>query len=352
MSAPINPAPRVPQPGLTRRRTLRLLAGVSGLGLTACLGGSVAIGGPNAVPAPRRWRGIALGAQASLTIHHPNPAKAGEVMALALAEIARLERIFSLYRQDSALVRLNAKGRLDDPPLELVALLDRARLWSERTAGAFDVTVQPLWSLYRDHFAAAAADPTGPTTAALAAAQRLVDYRAVAIEARRIVLLKPGMAITLNGIAQGYITDRVADLLRTEGLESVLIDLGEIRGLGKHPAGEPWRVGIADPLMPERLRATLRIADQAVATSATTGMQFDAGGQHHHLLNPRTARPSAGFLAASVVAKRACDADACSTAILASEDALAAILGNRRVGVEKILTISPDGSLRQFDPGL
>lgn len=352
MAAPSSPAPPAPRSGLTRRRSLRLLAGVSSLGLAACLGGNAAVGGPNPVPAPHRWRGIALGAQASLTVHHPDPDKAREVMALALAEIGRLEGIFSLYRRDSALVRLNTEGRLDDPPLELVALLGRARLWSERTAGAFDATVQPLWSLYRDHFAAADADPAGPSPAALAAAQHLIDYRAVEIGTRWIHLLRPGMTITLNGIAQGYITDRVADLLRGEGLETVLIDLGEIRGLGAHPASRPWQVGIADPLSPGHLRETLQIADRAVATSATTGMQFDAAGRYHHVLNPRTARPSAGLLAASVVAERACDADACSTAILASEGALAAILGSRPAGIERILAIAADGSLRQFYPGL
>ena len=332
------------KPGLTRRRTLRLLAGVSGLALSGA-GAGRAI----ADVAPHRWRGIALGAQASLTIYHPDPARAEALVALAMAEIERLERVFSLYRPDSALVRLNAGGRLDLPPLELVALLDRARLWSERTAGAFDVTVQPLWALYRDHFAAAGPAPEGPGAAALAAARRLVDYRAVTIEPRRIAFTRPGMAVTLNGIAQGYITDRVAELLRAEGLAQVLVDLGEVRALGRHPDGRAWRVGVADPLAPERLRETLAIDDRAVATSATTGLSFDAAGRFHHLLDPSTARPSAALLAASVVAARACDADACSTAILASQDALAAIMSDPPAGLSKILTIEPDGSLRRFE---
>ena len=108
------------------------------------------------------------------------------------------------------------------------------------------------------------------------------------------------MAITLNGIAQGSITDRVTDLLRAEGLAQVLVDLGEVRALGRHPDGRAWRVGIADPLAPDRLRETLAIDDQAVATSATTGVRFDAAGRYHHLLNPRTSQPSTGPLAASV----------------------------------------------------
>ena len=128
-----------------------------------------------------------------------------------------------------------------------------------------------------------------------------------------------------------------------------LAHLREVRALGRHPDGRAWRVGIADPLAPERLRETLAIDDRAVATSATTGLSFDAAGRFHHLLNPQTAQPGAGLLAASVVAARACDADACSTALLASGDAFARIMDAPPAGLSKILTIEPDGSLRRFE---
>jgi thiamine biosynthesis lipoprotein len=319
---------------VTRRRTLRLLAGISGLALSAPFGGEALASQNTADSSLHTWQGIVLGAQASLAIYHPDRDKARGLIAAALAEIERLERIFSLYRPDSALVQLNASGRLDHPPLELVALLGRAKQWSERTGGAFDVTVQPLWSLYRDHFAAARPAPEGPGAEALAAARRLVDHRAVAVEPRRIELARRGMAVTLNGIAQGYITDRVAELLRAEGLGHVLVDLGELRALGRHPDGRAWRVGLVDPLEPDRLRATLAIDD---------------AGRFHHVLNPRTSRPGAGLLAASVVAEQASDADACSTAILASRDALAALLIDPPASLSKIVTTEPDGSLQQID---
>ena len=349
MTRPTDTKPQGAKPGVTRRRTLRLLAGVSGLALSAPIAGEAAAGRETANTKLHTWHGIVLGARASLAINHPDRDKARRLITAALAEIERLERIFSLYRPDSALVRLNAAGRLDQPPLELVALLDRARQWSERTGGAFDVTVQPLWALYRDHFAAARPAPKGPGAEALAAARRLVDYRAVAIEPHRIVFARRGMAITLNGIAQGYITDRVAALLRAEGLDHVLVDLGELRAVGRHPDGRAWRVGLANPLAPDRLRATLAIDGQAVATSTATGLRFDAAGRFHHVFNPRTSRPGAGLLAASVVAEQACDADACSTAILACEDALAAILNDPPASLSKIVTTEPNGRLQHVD---
>ena len=177
-----------------------------------------------------RWSGIALGAAAQIVLHDPDGARARRLIARSVAEIDRLEDVFSLYRPESAICRLNRDGRLAAPPLELVALLAEARSYSERTEGAFDVTVQPLWRLYAAHFSRPGADPRGPAEADLARAHALVDYRAVEIEPSEVRFARPGMAITLNGIAQGYITDRVAALLEGAGMGDVLLDVGELPG--------------------------------------------------------------------------------------------------------------------------
>ena len=293
---------------VTRRRTLSLLAATAGLALV----------GPAAAktPAPTRWQGSVLGARAQMLIHGLDERRAQRLIDIALAEVRRLERIFSLYQAESALVRLNRDGRLDHPPLELVALLDRARFWSAWSGGAFDVTVQPLWALYRDHFATSEASPAGPPLRAIEATRRLVDYRAIEIERDRVAFARPGMAVTLNGIAQGYITDRVAKLLRGEGLEQVLIDLGEIWALGSAPGNRPWRIGLAEPSPAEKVGRLLEIVDRAVATSAPAGTLFDRTGRFHHLLDPATGRSSRGPRSVTVVARHATDADALSTALI------------------------------------
>jgi len=295
-------------PRVTRRRTLSLLAATAGLALA---GPAVA-----RVPAPTRWQGSVLGARAQMLIHGLDQRAAQELIELALAEVRRLERIFSLYQADSALVRLNRDGRLDHPPFEMVALLERARFWSAWSGGAFDVTVQPLWALYRDHFARPAASPKGPPEEAIEAARRLVDHRAIEIQPDRVALARPGMAVTLNGIAQGYITDRVAKLLRREGMARVLIDLGEIWALGLAPGNRPWRIGLGEPSPAEAADRHLEIVDRAVATSAPAGTLFDRAGRFHHLLDPATGRPSQGLRAVTVVARHATDADALSTALI------------------------------------
>jgi len=93
----------------------------------------------------RQWRGVALGAEASITLNHPEAAR---LIDLSLAEIERLEAVFSLYRADSALMRLNATGRLDTPPFELLDCLALAGRVHAATGGVFDPTVQPLWALH------------------------------------------------------------------------------------------------------------------------------------------------------------------------------------------------------------
>ena len=223
----------------------------------------------------------------------PTARQPSQAIAACRAEITRLERIFSLYRADSALSQLNRQGRLEAPPLELVELLAFSARVSAATGGAFDVTVQPLWDLYAGHFADPAADPAGPSEAALAATLALVDWRAVEIDPARIGFRRPGMAVTLNGVAQGYITDRVADLLRGRGFDNVLVELGEIRALGRHPDGRPGRPASPIPNDPSAVLLELPLPDVALATSGGYGTWFDPGHRHHHLFDPATGRSAA-----------------------------------------------------------
>lgn len=335
-----------PGAGRSRRRALTIFAAAAGyavLGapLAARLAGADAEDDGNL----HRWRGQALGARASLLIQHPDATEARRIVARALAEIERFEAVFSLYRNDSALVRLNRVGRLEAPPLDLVDLLSRAGRWSYLTDGAFDVTVQPLWDLYRRHFSYAGADPAGPDAPSLATARALVDYRALEIDPERIAFGRAGMAVTVNGIAQGYICDRVAELLRSEGLGEVLIDLGEIHGLGSGPGGTPWRVGLADPRRPGGTLGSVDLVDRAVATSASMPARELPFA---HILDPQGGRPAERLLSASVVARTATDADALSTALVASSRPLDPRADWNQMGIESIFTLNRSGKVTSY----
>ncbi len=300
---------------LSRRRFVTIAASAAALPMVP----HAAAGAPALV----EWRGIAMGAMASMTLAHPDRETGQRLIQRCVEEIARLEAIFSLYRPDSAIVRLNRAGALDHPPLELVEVVAFAAALSRQSDGAFDATVQPLFELYARHFARPHADPAGPASALIVEALQLVDYRNVDIASNRIVLRQRGMGLTLNGIAQGYVTDRVAALLRAAGLDNVLLDLGEVRAGGRHPQGRPWRAAIADPSAPGRNLFTIDLHARpeglpALATSGGYGMQFDREGRHHHLFDPTTGRSAARHASVSVAAPSALLADGLSTALAIS----------------------------------
>lgn len=338
----------------TRRRVLCILGAAAGLPLLGASwarpgapsesGGSLlARGILYGEGGVHRWEGVALGADSSIVLHQPDPAAARRSLAACLAEVERLERIFSLQREDSELARLNRTGRLEAPSHDLVRLLADARHFGRLSDGAFDVTVQPLWRLYAEHFTAHPADLAGPGSREIERARRLVDYRAIDVEIGRVALARPGMAVTLNGIAQGYITDRVAELLRDQGFEHVLVQLGETAALEPPEPGRPWRIGLTDPMNPDRVAHTVELANQAVATSGGYGMRFDAEGRHHHLFDPATGRSAGRHLAVSVIAPQATAADALSTAlyVMPAEGAGRLV---REVGVKALLTAA-DGRM-------
>jgi thiamine biosynthesis lipoprotein len=322
-------------PAVTRRRALAVFGAAAGVALAA------AGGRAGAVPL-FTWRGSALGAPSRITLAHPDRAAAERLFALCAAEIERLEALFSLHREDSEIARLNRDAALAAPSTDMTRLLAEARRFAALTGGAFDVTVQPLWRLHAEHFARHPGS-AGPPEDAVAAALALVDWRAVEVADDRVALARPGMAITLNGIAQGYITDRVADLLRANGIDRVLIDLGETRALGEHPDARPWKIGLVDPFAPETYGEVVELVDRAVATSGSYGTRFSADGRHHHLFAPATGRSANHHASVSVLAASATVADALSTGLYVAPRETAQRVVAKLPGIEVRIT-DADGS--------
>src|SRR5690606_13670370 len=202
------------------------------------------------------------------------------IAARVMAEIDRLEDILSLYRPQSALSRLNRDGFLAAPPFELLECLSLAGAVHRASGGRFDPTVQPLWALWAE----AAAGGTRPAADAVEAVRRKTGWAKVELDAAAITL-RPGMALTLNGIGQGYVADRVAALLEAEGLSDILVDTGELRALGVRPDGADWPVQLADG-------GSTALRGRALATSAPLGTCFDAGGQDGHIIDPHSGMPA------------------------------------------------------------
>lgn len=251
-----------------------------------------------AAPVTARWRGRALGAGVSMQLAGLTEGEAAPIFAEVTQELDRLEGIFSLYRTDSEITRLNRDGVLRAPSPELLQVLSLADRLHHATGGVFDPTVQPLWL-------------------ALANGQDVEEARArigwtgLRFDAAAACFDDPGMAITLNGIAQGAVTDRIAALLRARGLHDVLIDMGEIAALGRRADGAPWSVGIADPA--GRIVRRMTLSDRALATSAPRGTLLNAATGQGHILNPAGGAPLRALV--SVSAPTAAVADGLSTAL-------------------------------------
>lgn len=248
-----------------------------------------------------RWRGVALGARASLTIATPG---ADDLVQESLSTINRLERVFSLYRADSELSRLNREGRLAHPSPDLLQVLSLVSSVHEATEGAFDPTVQPLWDLYAKWYVE---HGVAPPQRDLEQTLDLVGWHKVQYDPREVWFAQPGMAITLNGVAQGYIADRVADLLRGEGLEHVLVETGEVMAVGRHPDGRPWKAAL------QGTTDTIDLDDGALAVSNPSATHFDADGKAGHILDPRSGHPGGRWSRVVTRAPTAALADALST---------------------------------------
>ena len=307
---------------LSRRRFISITAG-------CLLGAHHAIASENM---GARWQGIALGAHADLRLVGLPAREAERLLLAARAEIERLERLFSLYRADSALVRLNATGILERPGPDMLELCSLVSTIHQASSGRFDPSIQPLWMAY----ARAGGVPDQKT---LAAARAATGWSKVEVSADRI-RLRPGAALTFNGIAQGFITDRVVGLLMAQGLESGLVSVGEIAAVGASPGGGDWAIGLAD-LEDGPADTTIHLRDRAVATSSPRGTMFGPG-LAGHILDPETGMAApANWRRVSVIHRSAAIADGLSTTgVLQSAADLRAMVSR-----------FPDAAVRALDQG-
>ena len=284
---------------MIRRRLLRATLGL----------GALALAGRATAATGLRWQRrelVGFGTTLSLQAGHADAATLTTALDAAVAALQRIEAQMSLFRDDSALSLLNRDGRLAAAPPELRELLATACDVARRSDGAFDPTVQPLWLAFAD----AQAQGRLPTPAEVAAARARVGWRGLRLDGDGVRLARPGMGVTLNGIAQGYAADRVRGVLLAHGVRDALVDAGEYAMAGRNPAGAPWTLGIADPLAEGRLVARLFADGRCVATSGDDQTAFSADHRHHHIFDPHTGYSPPDIAGVTVAAPTGALADA------------------------------------------
>jgi thiamine biosynthesis lipoprotein len=331
----VNDRPRDP----TRRRVIRIAAAVAGLPLMIAAVRATA-------PRPQlvRWEGRVLDDEAELSLWHPDTALSRRAIRKVTAEVARYERIFSLYAANSEIARLNADGELRNPSPELRAVIEESQRFGVLTGGAFDISVQPLWRLYEAHFWSQTNVAPDILRRAQEVARALVDFRRIDTGASRIAFAREGMGITLNSIAQGFITDAITDLLRNEGFDTAVIDLGEFSTLGTHPDGRPWRIGVRNAPVTSGDERVIELTERSLAVAGGYGTVFEPSGRFHHIFEPQTGDSANRLADAAVTAPRASTASALAVAVCVLGEERARALLPECPGARAIVT-RPDGTL-------
>ena len=294
---------------------------------------------------PVIWRGIALGSGAELRLFGVERKQAEMLVNKVLAEVSRLEKIFSLYRDDSLISRLNREGRLKNPPSDFLQLLSISRDIHQLTQGAFDPSIQPLWNLYADYFRRNPKTETPPSERSIKDTLKLVDFNKVYFDTKEIRFAQKGMGLSLNGIAQGYITDKVVELLKQQGVTQALIDMGEIYGFDNANRRE-WNVSIRNPDQEDQILITIAMKNQAFATSGGYGTVMDEAGKFTHLFDPRTGGSQPRYKSMSVMAESAAVADAFSTAFSIMDEA--AIRTAAQVKKAQVWLVMPNNELKKI----
>ena len=269
-----------------------------------------------------------------MTIYAPSENVANEAARSAFTRVKELDGIFSDYKSDSEAMRLcetAGSGQPVEVSRELFQVLKQAIAISERTDGAFDVTVGPLVKLWRR----ARKEKTLPTLAEIAVAKQLVDWKLVALnEAGLTVELKrSGMRLDFGGIAKGFIAQDVNRVLNERGLRQSLVAVaGDIVAGDAPPQSEGWKVGVA-PL--ERSSGNtsrlLLMKNFAISTSGDAFQFVEISGvRYSHIVDPRTGLGLTRRSSVTVLASNGTLADALATAVcvLGPERGVKLIEGN------------------------
>ncbi|MCE5267787.1 MAG: FAD:protein FMN transferase [Planctomycetaceae bacterium] len=266
--------------------------------------------------------GIEMAVPIRIVLYTADNATADTAARAALARFHQLNAVLSDYDPQSELRRLcdtSVEGKPTHVSDDLWRVLARAVELSERSAGAFDVTVGPLVHIWRN----ARRTKELPRPESIASARERVGYRFLRLQADQhaVALLRPNMRIDLGGIAKGYAVDEGMRVLRTHGFNRAMIDAGGNIGLGDPPPGKPgWRIGVAPPDAKRPPRQYLWLSRVGVSTSGDFWQHAVINGvRYSHLVDPRTGVALTGRCSVTVVGPDGLSTDGLSSA--------AAILG-------------------------
>ena len=244
-------------------------------------------------------------------------------------EIAVLETMMSAHGDRGTVATINRQGMVGGPlPRPLASVLRTSLEVSRLTEGAFDVTVRPLLTAWKQ----AAAEGRLLSSEEIADSRALVGYDAIQMDGDNVRLGRPGVRIDLGGVAKGYFGDVVVRRLKRAGARRCLVDVGADLVTWKADAEEDdFAIGIRNP-WGEGLLGVLTVGSGAVVTSGDYERFHTIGDRRIcHIVDPRTGHPVEGVHSVTVWAATGVEADALATGIFVlGHDAGSALVESRQ----------------------
>lgn len=316
-----------------------LLPGLLFVAVVLC----VVLGGWKSAPKKMEFTEFHMNTRISITIYARDRKKGEDLSQKAFAEIARIENVLEPLKGNGYLQRVNSgpAGTWWEMNPDVRAVLERSRHFYFLFGGAFDPTIGPakwLWDFENGGRI--------PGRAELSAAIKLVDLRSVEVRGNRFRLTIPGSKLDFGGIAKGYAVDRMAAVLRENGVETALINAGgNIITIGRKPDRSEWMIGVRHPRNDDTILVD-PLPNVAVATSGDYERYFIRDGvRYHHILDPVDGMPSRGCVSATVWTDNAMDADILSTSLFVLGPEKGVEFAEKLKNVETLILYEKDGRI-------
>lgn len=280
-----------------------------------------------------------LGSPLEITVVAKDTIQGNQYIDLAITEVKRIEYLISDWIPSTQIsqVNKNAGSKPVKVDKEVFDLVGRAIKVSQITSGAFDISYASMDKIWKFDGSMKAM----PTEEAIKKSVSKIGYKNIILDSKEqtIFLKNEGMKLGLGGIGQGYIADKVKELLFSKGCTSGIVNVsGDINAWGRQQDGNPWTVGIVNPLNKNKVFATFPLEDSAVETSGNYEKYVIFNGiRYSHIIDPRTGYPAQGVVSVSVFAKQTEIADALATGIFVMGVDVGIDLVNQLKGVECIM---------------
>lgn len=288
---------------MKKGRAVVLIAGITALLLMGC----------ERRVEPLSKSGFMLNTFVTVTLYDEDDPK---ILSDCLDLCRSYENIFSKTIEGSEVYKLNHRPAGENTVTlspDVVALISKGLYYSQISDGAFDITVEPLSSLWDF----TAHDPVVPPDAKIQEARKKIDYRNLKLEGNTLTFLSPDTSLDFGAIAKGYIADRMKDFLIEQGVKSAVINLGgNVLCVGKKPDGTPFKIGLQKPYADRNETIEImNINNMSVVSSGVYERHFVKDGvNYHHILNPGDGYPyENGLVSVTILSELSTDGDALST---------------------------------------